>query len=44
MESFLQICEDTTNSLGRQLEAKEEQFLQWVYDRYAAEQKEIINN
>ncbi|WP_269635260.1 hypothetical protein [Oceanobacillus manasiensis] len=44
MESFLQICENTTNSLGRQLEEKEELFLQWVYERYSAEQEEIINN
>ncbi|MFD2629301.1 hypothetical protein [Oceanobacillus kapialis] len=44
MESFLQMCESTKNSLGRQLEEQEEQFLQWLYERYAAEQREIISS
>ncbi|MEC5424418.1 hypothetical protein QGM71_13035 [Virgibacillus sp. C22-A2] len=39
MESLLQICEDTKEELGRQLQDREVAFLQWMYERYVDEQK-----
>ncbi|GAB3048169.1 hypothetical protein [Virgibacillus ainsalahensis] len=44
MESFLQVCEDTKEKLGRQLHENELEFLQWMYERYTEEQlKKTIN-
>ncbi len=39
MESFLKVCEDTRKKLGRQLQGKEKEFLQWMYDNYKKEQE-----
>lgn len=44
MKSFLQVCEDTKERLGRKLQDNEIKFLQWVYERYEEEKsKEYMN-
>ncbi|BAC14985.1 hypothetical protein [Oceanobacillus iheyensis HTE831] len=40
MQSFFQICNDTTEKLGRRLQDEEIRFLQWMYERYTVEQLE----
>ncbi|MFD1852234.1 hypothetical protein ACFSC5_19860 [Oceanobacillus bengalensis] len=40
MISFLQVCEDTKEKLGRQLQEDELRFLHWMYNRYTEEQQE----
>ncbi|CDQ38252.1 MULTISPECIES: hypothetical protein [Virgibacillus] len=42
MVSFLQVCDDTEKKLGRKLQEKEIQFLQWVYKRYIEEQPKSV--
>lgn len=44
MVTFLQICQETEEKLGRQLQDKEVVFLQWVYSRYLEElPKKMLN-
>ncbi|MBP1969815.1 hypothetical protein J2Z83_001923 [Virgibacillus natechei] len=38
MISFLQVCEDTKENLGRQLQNNEVEFLKWMYERYTKEE------
>ncbi|WP_161493811.1 hypothetical protein [Virgibacillus necropolis] len=40
MESFFNVLEDTKEKLGRKLQRKEVDFLQWMYERYQEEEKE----
>ncbi|WP_010648443.1 hypothetical protein [Oceanobacillus massiliensis] len=40
MKSFFQICNSTTEKLGRKLQEDEVKFLQWMYERYTKEQLE----
>jgi len=40
MKSFFQICNETTEKLGRKLQDEEIKFLQWMYERYTVEQLE----
>lgn len=40
MGSFLKVLEDTKEKLGRPLQKKEIEFLQWVYDRHKEEQRQ----
>lgn len=44
MESFLEVCEDTSKKLGRKLQEEELKFLQWVYERYKQEQRSHSSN
>jgi len=37
MKSFLELCEETTNKLGRRLQKREISFLQWMFERYQEE-------
>jgi len=39
MESFAEVCEDTTVKLGRQLQENEKDFLAWMYENYEKERK-----
>ncbi|HEX6594011.1 MAG TPA: hypothetical protein VF095_05425 [Bacillota bacterium] len=41
MKDFLQMCHDAEEKLGRKLEKKELEFLQWVFERYVEEKEEI---
>ncbi|GGB35038.1 hypothetical protein GCM10011409_10640 [Lentibacillus populi] len=43
MESFLHVLKDTEKKLGRQLQEREIEFLQWVYDRYTEEEQQKEN-
>jgi len=44
MKSFVHVCEDIKERLGRQLQENEIKFLQWLYERYEEEQsKEYMN-
>ncbi|MBU5267938.1 hypothetical protein [Virgibacillus proomii] len=44
MVTFLQICQETEEKLGRQLQDNEVVFLQWVYSRYLEElPKKMLN-
>lgn len=38
MISFLQVCEDTQENLGRQLNNNEVEFLKWMHERYTKEE------
>jgi len=42
MKSFVQLCENTKEKLGRQLQNNEKEFLQWVYENYKDEEKRKI--
>ncbi|HLS59946.1 MAG TPA: hypothetical protein VK044_02310 [Virgibacillus sp.] len=37
MKSFLEVCDNTREKLGRGLQEKEIEFLQWMYERYEEE-------
>lgn len=39
MISFMEVCKNTRNKLGRELHKKEKEFLQWMYKRYEKELK-----
>ena len=40
MESFLDVCKNTKDKLGRDLQKNEKEFLHWMYKRYEEELKE----
>lgn len=40
MKSFLEVCENTREKLGRELCEKEIEFLQWTHKRYEQEIQE----
>ena len=40
MESFMEVCKNTRDKLGRDLHKKEKEFLQWMYKRYEEEMQE----
>ncbi|WP_164217569.1 hypothetical protein [Virgibacillus sp. YIM 98842] len=42
MKSFVQLCENTREKLGRQLQENEKAFLQWMYENYKDEEKKKI--
>lgn len=42
MKSFVQLCENTKEKLGRQLLENEKAFLKWVYENYEDEEKKKI--
>ncbi|MBY7144778.1 hypothetical protein KFZ56_17295 [Virgibacillus sp. NKC19-3] len=42
MKSFLEVCEDTTEKLNRQLQENEVEFLRWMYSRYTEEQEKKL--
>jgi len=42
MKNFVQLCENTREKLGRQLEDNEKAFLQWIYENYKEEEKKKI--
>lgn len=37
MKSFVNICDETKNKLGRQLQEKEKDFLIWMYNKHQDE-------
>lgn len=39
MKSFLEVCGDTRQKLGRELQKREIDFLQWLYMRYEEEEQ-----
>ena len=39
MKSFLEVCGDTRKKLGRELQKREIDFLQWMYMRYKEEEQ-----
>ncbi|MFA1822450.1 hypothetical protein ACDX78_20185 [Virgibacillus oceani] len=42
MKNFVQLCENTKEKLGRQLQDNEIAFLQWVYENYKDEEEKKI--
>jgi hypothetical protein len=42
MKSFVQLCENTKDKLGRQLHDNEKEFLQWMYENYKDEEKKKV--
>lgn len=38
MESFIQLCSESRERLGRDLQKEELEFLHWIYERYTEDQ------
>ncbi len=39
----MEVCEDTKEKLGRQLQENEKDFLQWMYNHYRNEERDKKN-